>query len=149
MPWEGVTVSEQRRNFIRDYVAGVYSRVELAQAFSISRKTAYKWIARFKQEGNDGLEERSRRPHRCPWQTDASVAQEIVRLRKARPRRGPKKLLKDLQKRHRGGKLPAISTIAHILSREGLAKKPRRHRRPHPGCPKSGATAPMLFPAEN
>jgi transposase len=54
MPWEGVTVSEQRRNFIRDYVAGVYSRVELAQAFGISRKTAYKWIARFKRDGARG-----------------------------------------------------------------------------------------------
>ena len=31
MPWEGVTVSEQRRNFIRDYVDGLYSRIELAQ----------------------------------------------------------------------------------------------------------------------
>ena len=142
MPWEGVTVSEQRRNFIRDYVAGFYSRVELSQAFGISRKTAYKWIGRFKQSGDEGLEERSRRPHSCPWQTGAAVAQEIIRLRKARPRRGPKKLLRDLQRRHRGGELPAVSTIAHILSREGLAKKPRRHRRAHPGCPKSGATAP-------
>ena len=66
MPWEGVTVSEQRRNFIRDYVAGVYSRVELAEAFSISRKTAYKWIARFRQKGDDGLEEQSRRPPQLP-----------------------------------------------------------------------------------
>jgi putative transposase len=53
MPWEGVTVSEQRRNFIRDYVAGFYSRVELATAFSISRKTAYKWIGRFRQSGDE------------------------------------------------------------------------------------------------
>ena len=80
-------MSEQRRNFIRDYVAGFYSRVELAQVFSISRKTADNWIGRFKQNGDDGLEERSRRPHSCPWQTDAAVAQEIIRLRKARPRR--------------------------------------------------------------
>jgi putative transposase len=142
MPWEGVTVSEQRRNFIRDYVEGMYSKAELAQTFGISRKTAYKWIARFRVEGDPGLEERSRRPHSCPWQTEASVAREIISLRKARPRRGPKKLFKDLQRRHRGKDLPAISTIAHILSREGLAKKPRRHRRAHPGCPKSVATGP-------
>jgi putative transposase len=33
--------------------------------------------------------------------------------------------------------LPAISTAAHILSREGLVKPRRRYRRAHPGCPKS------------
>ena len=51
MPWEGVTVSEQRQNFIRDYTDGRYSRTELAERFCISRKTAYKWINRFKAEG--------------------------------------------------------------------------------------------------
>jgi hypothetical protein len=30
MPCEGVTVSEQRQNFIRDYADGYYSRTELA-----------------------------------------------------------------------------------------------------------------------
>ena len=142
MPWEGVTVSEQRRNFIRDYVDGIYSRVDLAEVFGISRKTAYKWINRFKEEGDRGLEERSRRPHSCPWQTDNEIVQEIIKLRKARPRVGPKKMIRSLRKRHRGKDLPAISTIAHILSREGLAKKPRRHRRAHPGCPKSVAAGP-------
>lgn len=72
MPWEGVTVSEQRQSFIRDYTDGHYTRTELAERFSISRKTAHKWIDRFKAEGLKGLEERSRRPHSCPWQTDTA-----------------------------------------------------------------------------
>jgi putative transposase len=142
MPWEGVTVSEQRRNFIRDYVDGLYSKTELAQSFGVSRKTAYKWINRFKERGEQGLEEHSRRPHSCPWQTDPDLAKEIVSLRKARPTRGPKKLLKALRKRHRGRDLPAISTVAYILSREGLAKKPGHHRRAHPGCPKNVSAGP-------
>ncbi len=142
MPWEGVTVSEQRRNFIRDYVSGYYSKSELADAFGISRKTAYKWINRFKEQGDKGLEEHSRRPHSCPWRTDAVIEQEIVSLRKARPLRGPKKLLKDLRKRHRSRELPAASTVAHILSREGLSERPRRHRRAHPGCPQNTPTGP-------
>ncbi len=142
MPWEGVTVEEQRRNFIRDYVSGRYSVVDLTLAFGISRKTAYKWIARFQAEGQKGLEEHSRRPHSCPWQTDATVRQEIVRLRKARPNKGPKKLLQALRKRDPSAELPAVSTIAHILCTEGLAKKPRRHRRAHPGCPKSVPAGP-------
>jgi len=51
MPWEGVTVSEQRHNFIRGYADGHYTRTELAERFSISHKTVHKWINRFKAEG--------------------------------------------------------------------------------------------------
>jgi transposase len=89
MSWEGVTVSEQRQNFIRDYTDGRYSRTELAERFSISRKTAYKWINRFRAEGPKGIEERSRRPHSCPWQTDKRIVEDLVALRKAKPSRGP------------------------------------------------------------
>lgn len=142
MPWEGVTVSQQRKNFIRDYLAGLYTKVELAEFFSISRKTAYKWISRFVEHGEQGLVELSRRPHSCPWQTEAAITQEILSLRKAKPSRGPKKLLRALRKRHRGSDLPAVSTVAHILSREGQIQKPRRFRRAHPGCPKNLPTEP-------
>jgi hypothetical protein len=31
MPWEGVTVSEQRQSFIRDYVDGRYSRRDITK----------------------------------------------------------------------------------------------------------------------
>ena len=142
MPWEGVTVSEQRRNFIRDYTDGSYSKTELAERFSISRKTAYKWIGRFQVEGLKGLEERSRRPRSCPWQTDGRIVEDLVQLRKRFPSKGPKKLLDRLQKSHRFVELPAQSTVAHILDCHGLVKRKRRHRSAHPGCPKHAATAP-------
>lgn len=41
MPWKGVTVSEQKRRFIEDYSLNYYSIAELAERFSISRKTAH------------------------------------------------------------------------------------------------------------
>ena len=93
MPWKGVTVSEQRERFIEDYQLNYYSVTDLAERFSISRKTANKWIDRFKQCGHDGYHERSRRPHRCPWQTDEAIVAELVTLRKKHPNWGPKKLL--------------------------------------------------------
>jgi transposase len=142
MPWESVTVSKQRQSFIRDYVDGHYTRTELAERFGISRKTAYKWINRFKRGGLKGIEELSRRPRSCPWQTDQRVVEELVAMRKARPSRGPKKLLDKLKKRHRYFELPAVSTVAQVLDREGLVRATRRHRRAHPGCPKNAATAP-------
>src|SRR5512141_1926922 len=98
MGWEGVTVSEQRGRFIDDYIEGLYSTVDLAASYHVSRKTAYKWIDRFRQHGKEGLEDLSRRPHSCPWQTEEALEREIEDLRKARPSRGPKKLLRALSK---------------------------------------------------
>ena len=42
MPWRGVTVSEERRRFLEDYRLNYYTITELAERFSISRKTAHK-----------------------------------------------------------------------------------------------------------
>ena len=142
MPWKGVTVSEQRQRFLEDYQLNYYSITELAERFSISRKTAYKWIDRFKQHGQDGYQELSRRPHSCPWQTDKEIVDELVKIRKAHPRWGPRKLLDLMHRRDPNRQLPAVSTAAQILSREGLIKPRRRYRRAHPGCPKSVPQGP-------
>lgn len=142
MPWKGVTVSEQKQRFIEDYLLNYYSIAELAERFSISRKTAHKWINRYRECGQAGLEERSRRPGSCPWQTPPAIAEELIALRKAHPRWGPKKLLEMMARREGGRRLPAISTAAKILAQEGLVKARRRYRRAHPGCPKSKPQGP-------
>jgi transposase-like protein len=114
-PWKGVTVSEQRKNLIRDYADGYYSRTELAGRFGVSRKTLHKWINRFKAEGLKGLEELGRRSHSCPRQTDIRIVADLIALRKASPSKGRKKLPGKLRKLHRFVELPAESTVAHIV----------------------------------
>jgi putative transposase len=149
MPWKGVTVSEQRQRFLEDYQLNYYSVSDLAERFGISRNTAYRWINRFKQHGQAGYHELSRRPHTCPWQTDKAIAKELVKLRKAHPRWGPRKLLDLMQHRDPGRQLPSVSTGARILAREGLVKPRRRYRRAHPGCPKSVPQGPNdIWPAD-
>jgi len=149
MPWKGVTVSEQRERFLEDYLLNYYSITELARRFSISRKTAHthpghqgKWINRYRERGHSGFREHSRRPKSCPWQTEAGIVAELVGLRKAHPRWGPKKLLDMMHRRDLDRQLPAISTAARILSKEGLVKPRRRYRRAHPGCPKTRPQGP-------
>ncbi len=142
MPWRGVTVSEQRQRFLEDYQLNYYSVTELAERFCISRTTAYKWINRFKQFGESGYQELSRRPHSCPWQTDAVIVEELVKLRNAHPTWGPRKLLDTMHRRDPERQLPAVSTGALILARNGLVKPRRRYRRSHPGCPKSQPQGP-------
>ena len=47
MAWKGVTVDEQRKRFLEDYQMNYYTITELAERFTISRKTAHKWIKRY------------------------------------------------------------------------------------------------------
>jgi putative transposase len=142
MPWKGVTVSEQRQRFIEDYRLNFYTITDLAERFSISRKTAHKWINRYERTGEDGYEELSRRPHTCPWRTDQAIADELIKLRKRHPRWGPRKLLALMQRRYPKRQLPSASTAARIIAREGLVKPRRRYRRAHPGCPKTKPQGP-------
>ncbi len=149
MPWKGVTVSEQRQRFIEDFQLNYYSVTELAERFSISRKTAHKWIKRYLEHGQAGLEEQSRRPQSCPWQTDGAIVAELVAVRKAHPSWGPKKLLDVMSRRDPERYLPSIPTAARILARDGLVKPRRRYRRAHPGCPQTQAEAPNdIWPAD-
>lgn len=52
-----------------------------AEAAGISRRTAFKWLARYRAEGEAGLLDRSSRPYRMPRKTNYWWEQEIVRLR--------------------------------------------------------------------
>jgi transposase InsO family protein len=142
MPWKGVTVSEERQRFLEDYRLGWYTVTELAERYSVSRKTAHKWIKRAEEWGENGYHELSRRPHHCPGQTDLAIVRELIELRKARPKRGPAMLLDQLQRRHPGMELPSVATVGRILAREGLVRPRRRWRRAHPGCPKTVAQGP-------
>ena len=48
----------------------------------VSRKTFYKWLARYRHGGREALVERSRRPLRSPGATPVEVEDWIVRKRK-------------------------------------------------------------------
>lgn len=125
---------DERRRFIDDHAHGLYAMTELCARYGISRKTGYKWLARFEAAGRSGLADRSHAPHDCPHRIDRGVAQLIVAARRAHPSWGPRKLLDWLGPRHPELALPAISTAGDLLARRGLVKKRRRRRHhTHPG----------------
>lgn len=60
-------------------------RVEdAAQAAGVSVRTAYKWLRRFREEGEAGLMDRSSRPHACPHATEGSMIEQLIELRRSR-----------------------------------------------------------------
>ena len=84
----------------------------VAAALHISRRTVYKWLARFEAGGWAALADRSSRPHRSPRALPPRRLQQIVRLRRQRLT-GPE-IAEQLG-------LPP-STVGRVLQRLGLGR---------------------------
>ena len=69
-----------RREFVLLALSPQANISALCRAFSISRKTAYKWMDRYAHEGADGLQDRSRRPHDSPQRSAAKLEKQILAL---------------------------------------------------------------------
>jgi putative transposase len=131
MPWSQPV--DQRHQFVMEKLSGEFSMTELCLRHGISRTTGYQTLWRWFAEGDDGLEERSRAPKSCPHATDEVAVQALLKARRAHPTWGARKLLEWLGERRPQlvPILPAPSTGADILKRNGMvAKRLRRRCRP-------------------
>ena len=54
----------------------------VAKAMGISRQCAHRWIGRWDAEGDEGLVDRSSRPHRMPTRTSAEVETQVLAARR-------------------------------------------------------------------
>jgi transposase InsO family protein len=108
-----------------------WSVVETAEAFGVSKRTVYKWRARYREEGRGGLDDRSSVPRRMPARTAGRQEARIVRLRGERltglaiaQRVGiPRATVGAVLRRHRLGRLPAVTPPEPV----------RRYERERPG----------------
>ena len=55
-----------------------------AEAVGVGRSTAYKWLRRWQERGQAGLEDRSSAPHRIPHKTSGPLLRRIEQLRRKR-----------------------------------------------------------------
>jgi transposase InsO family protein len=102
-----------------------------ARAAGVSRRTAYKWIARHAAEGEAGLADRSSRPGSSPSALTLDEVCCVLYLRHTRMTAA--RIAGSLE-------LPR-STVARVLKRQGLSRlksleptePPRRYSRRHPG----------------
>ena len=145
MPWLETDPMMQRPQFIADVRRAHLTMTELCARYGISRKTGYKWLARYDADGQRGLHDRSRAPHHCPHRVTEPIATLICDARDAHPLWGAEKLLDWLAPRHPAVTTwPAVSTAADLLDRRGKVTR-RRRRRPaavHPGTGPIATTAP-------
>lgn len=129
MPWKEVKPMDEKVLFIADYLRGPGSFSQLCLCYGISRKTGYKWIERYQQDGTEGLAERSRRPHSVAAETPVAIRQAVLALRKQRDPPGPKKIQVLLAQRFAADLIPSKTTIYNILRRAGEVQPQRRSRR--------------------
>jgi hypothetical protein len=119
MPWKETRVMDERMRFIGAVIEdprGNFTR--LCARFGVSRAKGYKWLARYRELGPAGLEDRKPVALTCPHRTPDEVVDRVVALRKQFPFDGPKKLRARLRVIE-GPKfaVPAASTIGEILDR--------------------------------
>ncbi len=117
MAWRTNNVQEQRVEFVVAASRKEKSLTELCAEFNISRPTGYNWLKRYRDNGIQGVQERSRRPNHSRQRTASGLEERAVALRQQRPDWGARKLQHLLQKE--GIRLPG-STIHGILLRYDL-----------------------------
>jgi transposase InsO family protein len=125
------TCPKSRRLLVERILEQGWSLTEAAEAAGVSDRTARKWVARFRAEGQSGLLDRSSAPRRIPHRTAPDRVEAIKALRKLR--------LTAAEIAEALGM--ALSTVSLWLKRIGLGKRSRleppqpanRYERRRPG----------------
>lgn len=132
MPWETKGPMDQKIKLIADWKSGYFAVSDLRKKYSISRKTVYKWVGRYENEGIDGLKERSRTPRHHPNQTDDRLVKMLLEEKRAYSKWGPKKIVALLEKKYPNESWPAVSTIGEWFKKHGLVRCRKLRKRVPP-----------------
>jgi transposase len=118
MPWTSNYIFEARRNFVMLALSPNSNIRGLCRRFNISANTGYQTLERYRAEGEKGLQDRSRAPHRRPLRCSKATELAVLSVRADHPTWGGRKIASQL---HLFGAaaVPAPSTITAILIRNG------------------------------
>jgi putative transposase len=126
MPWKTNCYKEQRWKFVQEFLRNKNGLAELCRRWAVSRKTAYKWIGRFKERGRFGLADRARVAQRVHNRPTGCWLKRIRQGRIKQPSWGAPKLRWALQRRFGSRDLPSEAAISRWLKQWELTRRPRR-----------------------
>ncbi len=126
MSWKELTCVVRRLKFVKLALKAQQSMSQLCRRFGMSRKSGYKWIARFEREGPRGLRDRACRPHGSPRRISSGWLKRIRGLRRRHRSWGSRKLAARLRKEYPGEAVPCARTIGKWLRRMKLSRRQRR-----------------------
>jgi hypothetical protein len=133
MLWE-LSVTEQRYRAVLEVMAGI-PVTEVAEQYGVSRQSVHTWLRRYRDEGPPGLEDRSHKVHRHPWQIPAGLeaamsANYSLAYQFAVPDNRFPRTFPAAYHRYMNGSGPRYTTAPSPLSRAS--------RHPLPASPSSG-----------
>ncbi len=125
------TCPKSRQLLVERIESAGWSVEEAAAAAGVSERTAYRWLKRWRQQGAEGLLDRSSAPKRVPHRTPADRVQAIEALRRLHMTAAEIAEVLSM----------ALSTVSAVLKRIGLGKRsrlsppepPNRYERKRPG----------------
>jgi transposase InsO family protein len=132
MGWKETCAVDERMRFMLAVEQREEAFSVVCRRFSVSRKTGYKWLERYREAGIGGLIDHSRAPHRHPQAIAPEIAERCLAVRRAHPTWGPVKVRAWLDRHAPATAWPAVSTIATLFDREGLTVRRRLRRRSPP-----------------
>lgn len=117
LPWNEESVMCQRQRLIEQLLLADVNVSEVCNTFKISRKTAYKWLSRYREGGLLSLNNRSKEPHIQPNKITDDLEKRIVMLHHEHPYWGPRKLRDYLLHVQEMTNLPSHTSFARVLKR--------------------------------
>jgi transposase InsO family protein len=125
------TCPKSRKLLVDRVLGDGWSVMAAAEAAGVTERTVYRWLGRWREEGESGLLDRSCRPRCSPTQLPAEKVDVICSLRRLRMTAA--EIAETLA--------IALSTVSAWLKRIGLGKRsrleppepPNRYERRHPG----------------
>jgi len=117
MPWKEMDAMSLRKELVLQAREENSNIRKLCRKYGISSRTAYKWLKRFEEEGQDGLSDRSRRPKHIPRQTEGNMEAKVLEVRTETGWGGRKIARVLLDQGYEG--VPHPNTITDILRRAG------------------------------
>jgi transposase InsO family protein len=125
------TCPKSRRLLVERIESKTWSLAAAAAAAGVSERTAYRWLKRWREEGQAGLGDRSCAPRSIPHRTPVDRVETIAKLRRLFMTAAEIAELLGM----------ALSTVSAVLKRIGLGKRsrleppepPNRYERKRPG----------------
>jgi transposase InsO family protein len=125
------TCPKSRKLLVERVESGARSLAAAAEAAGVSERTAYRWLKRWREEGERGLLDRSSAPHSIPHRTPAGRVAAIATLRRLFMTAAEIAEVLGM----------ALSTVSAVLKRIGLGRRsrltppepPNRYERKRPG----------------
>ena len=125
------TCPRSRKLLVERIESKSWSLRAAAEAAGVSERTAYRWLKRWREEGEAGLRDRSSAPKSIPHRTPPDRVEAVVALRRLYMTGAEIAELLGM----------ALSTVSAVLKRVGLGKRsrlrplepPNRYERKRPG----------------